>query len=189
MNSIILKRIIFLFIIGILVSVFVACDYNTPTKIYTDDENGLVEFENEFEIQLLSTDYAEDSSWLEYHFTFELKKEYTKKFGITIDDFKIREGDKYFQLSVGQSLGYISSYNEVITIKLDGVEQDEIYQYLDMNITYLIDIQIDSEPLQTSCELSASFGTKCENFTSYENGIRLSFDGRSIWFGDLDYLG
>jgi len=182
-----MKKILLLLVIICSVLLLNTCDYNTPTQYYTDDENGFIEFENEFEIQLLSIDYAEDNSWLEYNFTFEIKKEYIKKFGITICDFKLREGDKYFQLSVARSMEYISSYNEVVTITLDGVEQDEIYQYLDVNISYSLDIKIDTESLQTVCELISSFGTKCDNIASYETGIELSFDGRSIWFGDLHY--
>ncbi|KKR02819.1 MAG: hypothetical protein UT30_C0048G0004 [Candidatus Uhrbacteria bacterium GW2011_GWF2_39_13] len=185
MDNIRFKRIVFIFIIVIIVSVLAACDYNTPTIIYTDDENGLAAFENEYEIQLLSTDFAEDGSWIEYHFSFVLKKEYSKKFLITIDNFKLREGDESFNLKDSLASGYISSYSEVITIKLDDVEQDEIYQYLAVNVLYSLDVKIAMEPLETSCQV---LNTICDDLASYENGIQLSFDGRSIWFGDLDYL-
>ncbi len=185
MKSNFFKKTILLLAIVILISAFISCDYNTPTQIYTDDDNGMVEFENEFEIQLVSIDFAEDSSWLEYHFVFELKKEYSKKILITIDNFKLREGNQYFQLSEALSSGYISSYSQITTIKLDGVEQDEIYQYMDMGVMYTLDIKLDFVLLQTSCEILES---KCENISSNENGILLSFDGNSIWFGDLNHL-
>jgi hypothetical protein len=179
------KKAVFIFVIVVFVSIFSACDYNTPTIIFTDDENGLAAFENEFEIQLLSTEYAEDGFWIEYHFSFILKKEYSKKLLVTIDNFKLRKGNESFNLKDSLASGYISSYSEVMTIKLDDVEQDEIYKYLAMNVIYFLDVKIALESIHTPCQVS---DTICEDITTYEDGIELSFNGRSIWFGDLDYL-
>ncbi|MFA5006931.1 MAG: hypothetical protein WC509_05660 [Candidatus Izemoplasmatales bacterium] len=178
------RKVVSLLVLCFFVSAVMACHY-TPTRIYTDDENGYIEFENDFEVQLLSVEYAEDSTWMEYHFTFELKRGYPKKFSISIDNFKLREGDEFMTLNDSLASGEISSYGEAVALFLNDVEQDEkVYQYMEMNVVYSLDIRVDLAPFFTSCQ---NLESNCLDVTAYDDGIELSFDGRSVWFGDLYY--
>lgn len=160
--------------------IFVSC---TPvgTQIYIADTNGVVDYFDEYYIELSDTTFSDDASWIEYEFLFSLKEPIDKKIKIEVRSFVLREGSERLGFNAPYlNCNIASTEGDFLSVAIDNEGVDQIYRSFSFGTDYIITITIYLDTLATAYD---SFDYTFSQISSSDNAIALDIYGREIIFG------